>query len=47
MKKCTMCGRYVKIEDWPTYGGKHYTYCRDCKRITQREWIRSKRELDK
>lgn len=47
MKKCPMCGSYVKIEDWPTYNGKQYTYCRDCKRIIQREWIRAKRELNK
>ncbi|MBC8630284.1 hypothetical protein H8697_00985 [[Eubacterium] tenue] len=47
MKKCPMCYRYINIEDWPVYNGKYYTYCRDCKRITQREWIKAKREMNK
>ena len=45
MKKCPMCTQYVKLSDWPTYKGKFYTYCRKCKRLTQAEWVRVKREM--
>ena len=47
MKRCAMCGEYIKLEDWPKYNGKYYSYCRNCKRITQKEWIRAKREISK
>jgi len=44
-RKCTCCCSYVNINDWPIYNGKPYAYCRDCKRFTQRLWIRQKREM--
>lgn len=47
MRKCPCCGQYIKLSDWPVYKGKPYTYCRSCKRATQRVWVAQKRELDK
>lgn len=47
MRKCPCCGQYVKLSDWPTYKGKYYAYCRDCKRSIQRLWVKQKREIQK
>lgn len=44
MRKCPRCERYVPLSEWPTYNGKHYTYCRACKKDTQRLWVAEKRE---
>ena len=47
MRKCSMCNKYVKLSEWPIYKGIYYSYCRDCKRLIQREWVRAKREINK
>lgn len=39
-----MCQRFIKLEDWPTYNNKLYSYCRNCKRAMQRQWVKAKRE---
>jgi hypothetical protein len=44
-RKCSICGEYVDVSEWPIYGGKPYGYCRSCKRFTQRIWVRQKREM--
>ena len=44
MKRCPMCKKHIELDKWPTYKNKRSSYCRDCKRIFQREWIRAKRE---
>ena len=43
-KQCPNCFRFIDIKDWPTYSGKLYSYCRKCKRETQRSWLQAKRE---
>lgn len=43
-RQCPNCFKFIDLEEWPTYNGKLYIYCRDCKRETQREWQRTKRE---
>lgn len=47
MRKCSCCGEYKRLSEWPIYKGKPYPYCRDCKRMTQRIWVKQKRELVK
>lgn len=42
-RQCPNCFRFIDISCWPIYNGKLYSYCRDCKRETQRKWIHSKR----
>ena len=42
-RQCPNCFRFINIKHWPVYNGKLYSYCRECKRQTQREWIRNKR----
>lgn len=43
-RQCPNCFKFIGLEEWPTYNGKLYSYCRDCKRETQRQWQRVKRE---
>ena len=43
-RQCANCYEFIDIKNWPTYNGKFYSYCRKCKRETQRIWIEAKRE---
>ena len=43
-RQCPNCYEFIDIKNWPTYNGKFYSYCRKCKRETQRIWIEAKRE---
>lgn len=43
-RQCPNCYEFIDIRNWPTYNGKLYSYCRKCKRETQRNWIAAKRE---
>ena len=43
-RQCPNCFKFIDIKDWPTYNGKLYSYCRECKKETQRSWLRVKRE---
>ena len=45
-RQCPNCFKFIDIKDWPTYNGKLYSYCRECKRETQRIWLQTKRERD-
>ena len=45
-RQCPNCFRFIDISCWPTYKGKLYSYCRECKRETQRIWLQAKRERD-
>ena len=45
-RQCPNCFKFIDIKDWPTYNGKLYSYCRECKRETQRIWLQAKRERD-
>ena len=47
MKICPLCYRELELSDFPRIKGKPYTYCIDCKRIIQRDWIRKKRRKEK
>ena len=42
-RQCPNCFRFIDISYWPIYKGKLYSYCRDCKRETQRIWVKNKR----
>ena len=42
-RQCPNCFRFINIKHWPIYNGKLYSYCRECKRETQRTWIKNKR----
>ena len=43
-RQCPNCYEFIYIKNWPTYNWKFYSYCRKCKRETQRIWIEAKRE---
>ena len=42
-RQCPNCFKFIDIELYPKYNGKFYSYCRECKRETQRTWIKNKR----
>ena len=44
MKICPLCQKMLELSYFPQIKGKPYTYCIDCKRIIQRDWIRKKEE---
>ena len=45
MKWCPRCQSYAKLSAWPMIKGKPYTYCRECKRQLQRDWVNKKRRI--
>lgn len=47
MKKCKKFEETKELHLFPTVKGEPYTYCKECKRILQREWIRNKRQNSK
>jgi len=47
MKICLLCYRELELSYFPKIKGKPYTYCIDCKRSIQRDWIRKKRRKER
>ena len=47
IKMCPICYRELKLSYFPQTKGKLYTYCIDCKRTIQRDWIRQKRRRER
>lgn len=45
-KYCRKCEQTLNIEEFPMVKGKPYTYCRECKRQLQREWVKEKRRYN-
>ena len=45
-RQCPNCFEFIYIDKCPSYKVKQYSYCRECKRETQRIWLQAKRERD-